>query len=91
MSYDKGWKHGNLCYKLVNRKASWSGAVKLCAQMNSYLVEVDHQPEHNIIVSIIWENLVRVIWLGASYVEAEGRFVWNHSGKLVGKVYSAWL
>ena len=34
----------------------------------------------NIIVSIIWENLVCVIWLGASYVEAEGRFVWNHSG-----------
>ena len=26
----------------------------------------------NIIVSIIWENPVSVIWLGASYVEAEG-------------------
>ena len=43
----------------------------------------------NIIVSIIWENLVCVIWLGASYVEAEGRFVWNHSGWPVGKGYSA--
>ena len=45
----------------------------------------------NIIVSIISDNLVRVIWLGASYVEAEGRLVGNHSGKLVGKGYSAWL
>ena len=39
----------------------------------------------NIIVSIIWENIVRVILLGASYVEAEGRLVWNHSGRPVEK------
>ena len=45
----------------------------------------------NIIVSIIWENLVCVIWLGASYLEAEGRLVSNHSGWPVGKGYSAWL
>ena len=45
----------------------------------------------NIIVSIIWENLVCIIWLGASYFEAEGRLVWNHSGRRVGKGYSAWL
>ena len=75
-------RFGNMViyYKLVNRKALWSRAVKLCARMNSYLVEVDDQPEHNIIVSIMWENLVCVIWPGASYVEAEGRLVWNHSG-----------
>ena len=48
MSYDKDWKHGNFCYELVNRKVSWSGAVKLCAQMNNYLVEVDHQPEQDV-------------------------------------------
>ena len=72
MSYDKDWKHGNLCYELVNRKVSWSGAVKLCAQMNSYLVEVDHQPEHDVIVSNFWENFVCIIWLGASYFEAQG-------------------
>ena len=34
---------------------------------------------------------MRVMWLGASYIEVEGRLVWNHSGKLVGKGYSAWF
>ena len=44
----------------------------------------------NIIASIILENLVCVICLGATNIEAEGRLVWNHSGWLVGKGYSAW-
>ena len=44
----------------------------------------------NIIVSVIWENIVYVIWLEASYAEAKGRFVWNHSGWPVGG-YSAWF
>ena len=28
---------------------------------------------------------------GSSFIEAEGRFVWNHSRWPVGKGYSAWL
>ena len=59
--------------------------------MYSYLVEVDDQPEQDIIVSIIWKSLVCVIWLGASYFEIEGRLVWNHSGRPVGKGNSAWF
>ena len=33
--------HGNSFYKLVKIEATWSEAVKECARMNSYLVEVD--------------------------------------------------
>ena len=49
----------------------------LCGITQGSLLEKVIQHGLNIIVSIIWENLVCVIWLGASYIDAEGRFVWN--------------
>ena len=52
----------------------------LCGITHDGLLEKVIQHGLNIIVSIIWENLVCVIWLGSPYVEAEGRLVWNHSG-----------
>ena len=54
-------------------KEDWWGTIQ-----ESWLEKVI-QHGLNIIVSIIWENLVCVIWLGDSNIETEGRFVWNHS------------
>ena len=87
----EGWKqHGNSCYKFVDKKATWQEAVDRCALMDSYLVEVDNQPEQDFIVSIMKENDIRSMWLGGSDVDTKGKWVWNHSGKLVGKSYDAW-
>ena len=86
----EGWKqHGNSCYKIVDKKATWQEAVDRCALMGSYLVEVDNQPEQDFIVSIMKENDIRSMWLGGSDVSM-GEWEWNHSGKLVGKSYDAW-
>ena len=86
----EGWKqHGNSCYKIVDKKATWQEAVDRCALMGSYLVEVDNQPEQDFIVSIMKENDIRSMWLGGSD-GSMGEWEWNHSGKLVGKSYDAW-
>ena len=66
-------------------KEDWCGTTQ-----DSWLEKVI-QHGLNIIFSIIWENLVCVKGLGAPNIEAEGRFLWNHSGWLVGKGYSAWF
>ena len=82
--------HGNSCYKLVKMEATWSEAVKECARMSSYLVEVDDQPEQDFLESIMKENDVYATWLGASFVESERQVVWKHSGRPVADGYTPW-
>ena len=82
--------HGNSCYKLVKMGATWSEAVIECARMNSYLVEVDDQHEQDFIASIMKENTVYRLWVGASFVERERQFVWKHSGRPVADGYTPW-
>ena len=47
----------------------------LCGTTQDGLLEKYNLHGLNIIVSIIWVNHVRVIWLGDSYIDDEGRFM----------------
>ena len=59
---------------MLKLKEDWRGTTQ------DGLLEKVIQHGLNFIVSIILENPVIVIWLGACYLEAEGRLVWSHSG-----------
>ena len=61
--------HAGSCYKYVGENAYGREAAKKCTGMNSYLVEINDIPEFDFIQSLMKENYIRIMWVGASYQE----------------------
>ena len=82
--------HAGSCYKYVDEYVSWTEAVENCTGMNSYLVEINDIPEFDFIQSLMKENYISIMWVGASYQETKSAFVWNNSGQPVGDFLPLW-
>ena len=76
---DEGWESfQHHCYLVVHKIKTWDNASAFCYSKNSYLIELTTDAEFEFAMELIVRG-DKVIWIGATYRENEGTFVYTHS------------
>ena len=91
-----GWQYfDGSCYYMFKRKLSWQNAKEMCLHMGAFLVEIDTEAENEFLLrSWASAGLIegsRGPWIGASDLEQEGTFIWEHSGRSLESGFHHWL
>ena len=84
-SCDERWTYFNgHCYQVVYFTETWDGALTLCENRDSYLIEITTEVERAFVRLFVGHYR---FWTGATDRENEGKFVYQHSKQQVPENY----
>ncbi|XP_060593244.1 perlucin-like protein [Ruditapes philippinarum] len=82
--------HGTDCYHFSHDMETWIGALQMCRELDSYLVEIN-DPAENEFIKTMAKQRNTMYWLALSDVREEGTWIWMDSHTpLVAKNFSDW-
>merc|ERR1711860_155337 len=82
---DQGWEEADgTCYGFMQQKETWEVAQNICMSLNGRLAEPRSLVEDYIIKGIAAEHDADEIWLGASDIDTEDKWIWASDLFIVG-------
>jgi hypothetical protein len=99
MLCDETWElYGLSCYKVFNDEDAWQDAVEKCKLEGAFLVEIGSSKENDFVIKLFNQSIATVNssdayqgpWIGASDIETEGEWIWQHNGQNLETGYQEW-
>ena len=91
-SCGKGWLGFNShCYLISTlwHNITWNGASDYCKDNGSYLIEIDNDKEMDFLYDVLFPDIHRFYWIGATDLTSDGEFRYINSGEKVQDDYWA--
>ena len=78
------------CYT-IKTGDTWEDASYRCRREGGYLIEIESEEEEDVFIKVIDDNYVEdTVWIGLSYNDSVGEWVWEESGRLATDGYTDW-
>ena len=84
------YQNDELCYTFVSETKTWAAAQITCHAIGGYLAEIKTEDQNRYVESIIFEHPGHRVWLGATDLFSEGKWLWMTSATLVSEAFTYW-